>query len=963
MGSIKKTETGSVLNFNTYLPKTLDETKISFTPKQEGSGTPSPENVREIVGKNGITVWQSNKGVFHNLPSAYQEVEYLEGTGTQKIDTGIVIDDSNFNISCRFVLPEYYGTGEYPVFSIWRGTPNYFNCFVRVANRKMSVYTAGHHLPNTTSVEEGVINDIFLSRTDTTWTFTHNEETIDWTYSPTTSNDTTLKVFTRGDGNAASHIRVYYLTVKVGGELVGDFVPCYRKSDSVAGLYDLVTKIFFTNYSNDTNFAVGEDIVGVETSVSFPAVGKNLLDSTKRKDGYYIDATGKEIANSNFGYTTAYTPVEPNETYVLSGNIGNASSANGAIYCYDENKNFVNRLGGWKTTEVPHTFTVPSDTYYINIQYYKVLTDAQIEKGSTATAYEPFDNTIYGGYVDLANGEVVAEWTKVDMGELNWRIAWNTFTIDPSDHANNNVQQTPSEIMCDIYPSDINAPATEVGRIDKNIRGRAGYNHICIRDDDYATAEDFKTAVTGHYIAYKLAEPIHYPIPSRILSTLQGNNVMWSDGDELTISYTDDVVNTYDFRRYISLDTPHKASASGAVASFGTDMVGKMKCKIHFLPKQEGSGTPSPDNVRNISGRSSVKLWQSGKNLVPPSTDTNFWTVGWLNTNGTVSASNNPYLTSDFIKVKGGDTYVLQVYDPIEAQSPSAWKCYGFYDSDQVFISDAYQGSTSTSASSTVVPDNAKYMRISFTSGNRKTGVTYLSQLEFGSVATTYEPYSASNEITFTFPSTVGDNGVVYGGYLDTEKGEVVAEYQKIIIDDTTTISSFGNQSNSDAVTHRYIRISDSGVSASDNSGLSNMFELYHLTIWYYPKIEHAWKFVPQNTFLHFVFENATVGIEAGESDEDRTAKIKAWLANNPITFIVPIKDPIHYSLTPQAIATLRGSNRIWSDGDTVEVEYYKHTDEPQEYLPIDAIVTNNGFVLVTSDGYAVGEANDYIKY
>ena len=74
--------------------------------------------------------------------------------------------------------------------------------------------------------------------------------------------------------------------------------------------------------------------------------------------------------------------------------------------------------------------------------------------------------------------------------------------------------------------------------INKNIRGRANYKHICIRDDDYTTAEDFKTAVTGHYLAYKLAEPKHYPISPRILTTLKGNNVMWSDANgDITVKY------------------------------------------------------------------------------------------------------------------------------------------------------------------------------------------------------------------------------------------------------------------------------------------------------------------------------------------------------------------------------------------------------------------------------------------
>ena len=38
-----------------------------------------------------------------------------------------------------------------------------------------------------------------------------------------------------------------------------DFVPCYRKSDSVAGVYDTINKVFYTNNGSGT-FAVGADV-------------------------------------------------------------------------------------------------------------------------------------------------------------------------------------------------------------------------------------------------------------------------------------------------------------------------------------------------------------------------------------------------------------------------------------------------------------------------------------------------------------------------------------------------------------------------------------------------------------------------------------------------------------------------------------------------------------------------------
>ena len=54
-------------------------------------------------------------------------------------------------------------------------------------------------------------------------------------------------------------MRLYYLKMYSDGDLVRDYVPCYRKSDSVIGLYDLVSKTFYTNQGSGT-FTKGGDI-------------------------------------------------------------------------------------------------------------------------------------------------------------------------------------------------------------------------------------------------------------------------------------------------------------------------------------------------------------------------------------------------------------------------------------------------------------------------------------------------------------------------------------------------------------------------------------------------------------------------------------------------------------------------------------------------------------------------------
>ena len=52
-------------------------------------------------------------------------------------------------------------------------------------------------------------------------------------------------------------VKLYHAYFKIRyGFLIYDFIPCYRKSDNVAGMYDLVSEQFFTNVGT------GEFIVG-----------------------------------------------------------------------------------------------------------------------------------------------------------------------------------------------------------------------------------------------------------------------------------------------------------------------------------------------------------------------------------------------------------------------------------------------------------------------------------------------------------------------------------------------------------------------------------------------------------------------------------------------------------------------------------------------------------------------------
>ena len=80
--------------------------------------------------------------------------------------------------------------------------------------------------------------------------------------SPTGSDSTnTIYLFaTQGTMSGKKGIyKLVYCAMSLNGVLVREFIPCYRKADSVAGLYDLANNTFYTNAGSGV-FVVGSDV-------------------------------------------------------------------------------------------------------------------------------------------------------------------------------------------------------------------------------------------------------------------------------------------------------------------------------------------------------------------------------------------------------------------------------------------------------------------------------------------------------------------------------------------------------------------------------------------------------------------------------------------------------------------------------------------------------------------------------
>lgn len=202
---------------------------------------------------------------------------------------------------------------------------------------------------------------------------------------------------------------------------------------------------------------------------------------------------------------------------------------------------------------------------------------------------------------------------------------------------------------------------------------------------------------------------------------------------------------------------PEWATASGAIASFTTVRSAPLKELVaNIEPVQSGSGDPSPDNVRPITGHTGLNVWVTGKNLIDKSTgkikNSRLIIFGVNNFDDTVPNGS--------IKLEAGN-YVLS----LSGDNSTIAENISVYDQANVRIKVVYNNKI---CSFTVASTGNYRVYISISSANFVSWDNYDIQLEKGSTATAYEAYSGSS-VSVSFDS----DGTVYGGTLDVVSGEL----------------------------------------------------------------------------------------------------------------------------------------------------------------------------------------------
>ena len=130
--------------------------------------------------------------------------------------------------------------------------------------------------------------------------------------------------------------------------------------------------------------------------------------------------------------------------------------------------------------------------------------------------------TVYGGTLDVTTGMLTMTWASVNLGGLGYGGGNGSYFYTSIS----NKAYGAENIMCSIYKT-VNTPAVEMPNY--SIKGGGGNNSIFIMDNRYTTTAELRTALDGINAVYELAQPISVQLDPVTITSLIGNNNIWSD--------------------------------------------------------------------------------------------------------------------------------------------------------------------------------------------------------------------------------------------------------------------------------------------------------------------------------------------------------------------------------------------------------------------------------------------------
>ena len=325
--------------------------------------------------------------------------------------------------------------------------------------------------------------------------------------------------------------------------------------------------------------------------------------------------------------------------------------------------------------------------------------------------------------------------------------------------------------------------------------------------------------------------------------------------------------------------------------------------KASWEPMQEGSGTPSPENIRPIKGRDSVTIERCGENLLD---------ISQLKPEGYNLAGSNtlkPNTTYTFKPVScGGIAFAVFLTDNIVPNQTTK----------QLNLTGNYINEGSSATFTT--PSNADSYSVMWLAGGKRGIDQVYPNVQFMLVAgttapTTYTPYIGQTN-TLTLPETV------YGGEVDAVSGEGQDTWKFVILNGTESWNTWGLNANNPAVTGFYTYdITD--YDAINVKGICSHLAPSGLDVWGGRLAGIGFATTGKSRYFTYCVPTSLLpDISAGHE----VASLKAYIAaqnaaGTPVQIAYKLATPTPFTATgAQPIPALAGANTILTDADSATV-------------------------------------------
>lgn len=405
------------------------------------------KNANGVIGLyeaiSGTFIEKSGTGVAKNgkpyigidtIPSTYTRLDFLQSTGTQYIDSGIIANFANNKIEQTAVVQYTTSTSNRELM----GT-NGYGFWGKNASNKIEAA-----LGSTTTNENALNKNSILWRTDPDGkklTLNVNSNQYTGTASSLVDANYAYYVFALGirigSGATASffcNAKVYEYAIAIDDEIVSYLIPCKRNADNVLGMYDVVTGTFKTNAGTGT-FTAGLDLALPSPSNPVPLITNNgditvspnlfrTLGTTTTQGGvtFSVQSDGSVIctgkATAYYSFYLGRADFDPSTIDKITVAINGTFSASGNIvvdkfYVYSGSTS----LGTISYTTWTQSVTVDIANDYPtadNIRIYlkrssNTDTNATIKpmavKGTVNKAWKPYKEVTITGTVETVTDE------------------------------------------------------------------------------------------------------------------------------------------------------------------------------------------------------------------------------------------------------------------------------------------------------------------------------------------------------------------------------------------------------------------------------------------------------------------------------------------------------------------------------------------------------------------------------